>query len=432
MQRRPPSPPSPTSLSDGYADREDDADDPRLVLAAGTHSRLRRRPAVVVHVRALEAPDTAPETSALWCGAARDVTPEEEGDWWDARRPAAVPFLPLPLDPALPLPVPRAPPPKSSGCGARVHTSAHPALTGRFWVGWCAGVDLKTVVPLETQYFAEPQRRALELGRRRCGCKAEGVGCAVCGNALGARQAPCPTHTIAVHVPRKSAPHYIFLPEAVSPPIPIPLPEPAIEAGAEGPAPHAYLLHDVPLPPVDTPSTHIEVDAEAQHVMPMPAAPPLRERTRARRTLQEAHLRALRAAHPQTPHEDDHEHENEDPYVRLPLPLPLSEGEEVAMDVDVADAPGPDPDPSARPEEGMGAEGDGAHEHEHDRTLDGEATRALRAHVASVLAERRAQTRARPPERAQTRSPSPPQTQPCPPDPERVPRARTRMRLFDR
>ncbi|KAJ7458961.1 hypothetical protein FB451DRAFT_1563807, partial [Mycena latifolia] len=140
-----------------------------LRVAASTHSRLRRRPRP--HPRR---PGTAPETAELWCGAARDVAPEEE-DWWDVHRPAAVPFLSL--DPALPLLVPHAPPRKSSGCGARVHPAYRP-LPGR------------------------------------------------CGNALGTRHAPCHTHTTTLPptstraAVRKGAPHYVFLPGACRRPYP--------------------------------------------------------------------------------------------------------------------------------------------------------------------------------------------------------------------
>ncbi|KAJ7466531.1 hypothetical protein FB451DRAFT_1485536 [Mycena latifolia] len=358
-----------------------DADDPTLVLASAAAPPSSSTPAP-------SKPPTLRPRHPRAGAARRAMFLRRRSMVGGVHRLATVPFLPLPLDPARP--PPRRPQRKSSGCGACVHARTPRTVAGS---AWCEGVDSKTVVSLGAEYFAEPQWRALELGRRRCGC-------AVCGNALGTRHAPCPTHTTAL--PPTSTHAAVRKVD----------PEP-------GPTPHAYPLHDAPPPPADTPSTHTEADT--QDATPSPAPPSASAPARGAQRIRSA-----------TPHEDEHEHENEDLYVRLPLPLPLSEAEEVAMDVDVADARGPDPDPSARPEEGMGAEGDGAHEHEHDRTLDGEATRALRAHVASVLAERRSQTRARPPERAETRSPSPPQTQPCPPDPERVPRARTRTRLFER
>ncbi|KAJ7903030.1 hypothetical protein B0H13DRAFT_753882 [Mycena leptocephala] len=69
------------------------------------------------------------------------------------------------------------------GCGAQVHMRASYAVRH-----WCGDEDAisPTVVPLETRYFSQEQRAALTRGRR-CGCRLEGVGCAVCGNPLGAQ-----------------------------------------------------------------------------------------------------------------------------------------------------------------------------------------------------------------------------------------------------
>ncbi|KAJ7447676.1 hypothetical protein FB451DRAFT_1375583 [Mycena latifolia] len=125
-----------------------------------------------------DAPDLAPETSDLWCGTGIEVRAEQD-NWWNAHRPRSIPFLPLPLDFFPALTPPRPPKRKSSGCGAPVHTSANPAREGLHWVGCVEDAEL-TVIPLEPEYFAEPQRMALEHGRRRCGCAVDGVGCAIC------------------------------------------------------------------------------------------------------------------------------------------------------------------------------------------------------------------------------------------------------------
>ncbi|KAJ7458984.1 hypothetical protein FB451DRAFT_1563820 [Mycena latifolia] len=388
------SPASTSASLHSDTEQEDDAD-PMLVLAAGTHSHLRRRPAVVVHTDgALDAPDIdpAPEPSALWCGAARDVPPEEE-DWWDAHRPAAVPFLPLPFDSPVPAPVPvRAPRRKSSGCGARVHIAAHPARTRCYWVGWSEGVE-GTVVPLGAEYFAGTARE-LRFEWRRCGCTVEGVGCAVCGNALGARHAPCPAHTIAVHVPvpRKGAPHYVFLADAVSPPIRVPAAE--VEPDP-GPA---------PLSPTSTRTSTHQLDVETQpggHPNPPPTDEPppasaLRERSRvrnsARRAIQAAHGHVHAHAMLANEAQDAHEHGPS---------LDDDDGMALAEDVD------------GDGDAGAGDVEDPNHEH------DGDATRAQRAHVASVLAARR---------RAWRRDIEPPANIPMLLDDEPPPRAR----MFDR
>ncbi|KAJ7479371.1 hypothetical protein B0H11DRAFT_1274780 [Mycena galericulata] len=208
--------PMPALRSPSPSDSE--GEDPTLLLAAGTQSRLRRRPAVAVHVRPDQ--DSVPPV-ALFCGAEQqEELPTEEDDWWDAHRPAQIPFLPMPLDDTPP-PRPRKRPRTSNGCGARVHAAAHPARAGGRWIGFPEGVA-GTVIPLETQYFPSLDSAALGLGRS-AGCRActvEGVGCAVCGNPLGALQTPCRAHRTSTARPNSMGQrHYIFLPCAVSPPI---------------------------------------------------------------------------------------------------------------------------------------------------------------------------------------------------------------------
>ncbi|KAF7359801.1 hypothetical protein MVEN_00705300 [Mycena venus] len=195
------------SPSPSETESEPETDDPTLLLAAGTQSRLRRRPAVAVHARLL--PDSSAPGTAISCGSERDAD-----DWWDARTAACVPFLPLPLDgDPRRTPLPSRAPRTSTGCGTRVHGSAHAARGGGRWVGYVDGVEA-TVVRLGSEYFAEIDRSSLGLGVAGCECAVDGVGCAVCGNALGALHTHC-----RIHQPRKGQAHYVFLPAAVSPPI---------------------------------------------------------------------------------------------------------------------------------------------------------------------------------------------------------------------
>ncbi|KAJ7199366.1 hypothetical protein GGX14DRAFT_545068 [Mycena pura] len=192
-------------------DSDPDPDEPSLLLAAGTHSRLRRRPAVVRQHQLHIGPSTA-----LVCGAERAPADPASDTWWDARRPAIVPSLPSPLDGAAPVAIAiPARPPSTTGCGARVHAGAQAARSRGRWMGPVDGVAA-TVVPLADDYFSEEDRSVLELRAEGCGCRVDGVGCAICGNSLGALFTPC-----AAHTSRSSArqTHYTFLPVAVSPPI---------------------------------------------------------------------------------------------------------------------------------------------------------------------------------------------------------------------
>ncbi|KAF7351643.1 hypothetical protein MSAN_01596900 [Mycena sanguinolenta] len=199
------------SPSGSETESEPETEDSVLLLAAGAQSRLRRRPAVAVHARLL--PDNSAPGTALLCGSEHDPDPAED-DWWDARRPAAVPFLPLPFDQERTSPQPGTRAPRtSSGCGAPIHARAHATRGGGHWVGYTEDVE-RTVVRLDSQYFSAEDRSALGLETAGCGCVVDGVGCAVCGNALGALHTPC-----HVHQSRKGQAHYVFLPSAVSPPI---------------------------------------------------------------------------------------------------------------------------------------------------------------------------------------------------------------------
>ncbi|KAJ6559008.1 hypothetical protein B0H10DRAFT_1967103 [Mycena sp. CBHHK59/15] len=97
------------------------------------------------------------------------------------------------------------------GCGAQVHMRGSCAVRHWQWYGDEDAIS-PTVVPLETRYFSREQRAALTRGRR-CGCRLEGVGCAVCGNPLGAQHKPSAQFSSCSH--QHDA--YLFLSSAVSP-----------------------------------------------------------------------------------------------------------------------------------------------------------------------------------------------------------------------
>ncbi|KAJ7834554.1 hypothetical protein B0H14DRAFT_3461987 [Mycena olivaceomarginata] len=184
-------------------------DDSPHLPAAGAQSRLRRHPAVAVHARLL--PDGTAPGILLSCGVEHEADPATD-DWWDARRPAVVPFLPWPSEQPQDRTVPQRPSRRSTGCGARVHPRARAARDGTCWVGYVDGMERTVVIRLDDQYFRK--RSVLRFGNAGCGCVVDGVGCAVCGNALGALHIPCRAHQT-----RRGPAHYVFLPSAVSPSI---------------------------------------------------------------------------------------------------------------------------------------------------------------------------------------------------------------------
>ncbi|KAJ6468231.1 hypothetical protein C8R45DRAFT_464547 [Mycena sanguinolenta] len=174
---------------------------------------LRRRPAVVLR------PPTA-----IFCGA--PLEGEECEFEYDEYRPGRVQILPIPEDYPPPSRQKSAAPRKqrSNGCGARVHSAVYMCTMPRrnssqCWYEYGYGINgngngsrdeergvAPTVVPLETHYF--PVEMARELNIRddsyeidldadgvECGCFVRGVGCAVCGNPLGAIQTYCAPHS---------------------------------------------------------------------------------------------------------------------------------------------------------------------------------------------------------------------------------------------
>ncbi|KAG6825150.1 hypothetical protein H0H92_004559 [Tricholoma furcatifolium] len=113
---------------------------------------------------------------------------------------------------------PRPRPRRTNGCGALVHISAAPRRSpcsgmGFTWSAMPGPGAGSTLVQLDACYFDDETVRA-RIQRSPCGCVREGIACAVCGNALGTRYAPCSasahSHT---HLPEYS---YSFSPAAVS------------------------------------------------------------------------------------------------------------------------------------------------------------------------------------------------------------------------
>ncbi|KAJ7879869.1 hypothetical protein B0H13DRAFT_1892032 [Mycena leptocephala] len=102
---------------------------------------------------------------------------------------------------------------KSNGCGAKLHSAAIPKCAT--WSG-SSGSATEVVLPLDDDYVPRELRPVMSALLKECGCLRNPVGCAACGNALGALNIRCALHTDVEmeHV------MYDFLPSAVSPPIP--------------------------------------------------------------------------------------------------------------------------------------------------------------------------------------------------------------------
>ncbi|KAJ7452954.1 hypothetical protein B0H11DRAFT_2201077 [Mycena galericulata] len=190
---------------------------------------------------------------ALSCGAEHDADPATD-DWWDARRPAVVPFLPWPSEQPQDRTEPRRPPRRSTGCGARVHPRAQAARDGGHWVGYVDGMERTVVIKLDGQYFRK--RSALGLGGAGCGCVADGVGC---GNALGALHIPC-----RVHRTHKGPAHYVFLPSAVSP---------SIKDAAESSHPTASTSPTSTVNSLSTESIQSVANADSMNIAATPLTP---------------------------------------------------------------------------------------------------------------------------------------------------------------
>ncbi|KAJ7063574.1 hypothetical protein C8F01DRAFT_1251101 [Mycena amicta] len=144
---------------------------------------------------------------ALFCGA-------DNGIEWDERRPCRIQVVPD--EETSP---PRKRQRRSNGCGTRVHGEAYP---DKRWTGLPDGVS-RDVIHLGDEYFSSSAKRELMLGKGRCECTRTGMGCAICGNPLGAFFRPCERHfSLLSHSSMLSQQHYVFLGSAVSPPLPSP------------------------------------------------------------------------------------------------------------------------------------------------------------------------------------------------------------------
>ncbi|KAJ7788509.1 hypothetical protein B0H14DRAFT_2948642 [Mycena olivaceomarginata] len=147
--------------------------------------------------------DAVPRLSSpqmISCGVKREyvTSAADTHPWWDAHRAPQLAFLPLPLESRL---APCSPSPyTSTGCGEPVHrvASSFSESPHQTWVAPVDGVA-RTVIPLEMRYFGAAERNALGMDpdgqeTKSCRCVVTGVGCAVCGNPLGALRTLCGVH----------------------------------------------------------------------------------------------------------------------------------------------------------------------------------------------------------------------------------------------
>ncbi|KAJ6504907.1 hypothetical protein DFH09DRAFT_1375269 [Mycena vulgaris] len=165
--------------------------------------------------------DTPPVV--LFCGAPQPLTTAA----LDAHRPWRVQMLPIDYIDSQPLPKRQkiarksldSPTEadakmKSNGCGARVHAGAVPKRGGSMWRGSQKGMA-DIVLALEDKYIPATMRSVIKSRSEGCGCLRSPVGCAVCGNPLGAFIMHCTVHTYF------DSPSFVceFVPSAVSPPL---------------------------------------------------------------------------------------------------------------------------------------------------------------------------------------------------------------------
>ncbi|KAJ7106578.1 hypothetical protein C8R44DRAFT_805548 [Mycena epipterygia] len=153
-------------------------------------------------------PRTGIQTFALFCGAEQ---PPGEGDF-DAHRPWRVQILPMEDSPP---PAKRQKITKSNGCGALIHTAARPTNGRLAWGGSHAEMT-DVVLALEDKYVPPALQDLMKTRRDSCGCLRSPVGCAACGNPLGALITHCNVHTYFDLPPTVCE----FADSAVSPPLP--------------------------------------------------------------------------------------------------------------------------------------------------------------------------------------------------------------------
>ncbi|KAJ7112036.1 hypothetical protein C8R43DRAFT_1040967 [Mycena crocata] len=144
---------------------------------------------------------------ALFCGASQPLVAAD----FDAHRPGQAQILPVNYD-ADESKSQNNPTSRSNGCGTRIHTGA--VSMRKMWHGSRSGTS-NLVVDLEYRYIPSALKSAVKTRLAECGCLRGPVGCAVCGNALGAMVSRCKTHTGG-----SLQTVYEFAPSAVSPPLP--------------------------------------------------------------------------------------------------------------------------------------------------------------------------------------------------------------------
>ncbi|EJD44788.1 hypothetical protein AURDEDRAFT_145073 [Auricularia subglabra TFB-10046 SS5] len=139
-----------------------------------------------------------------------------------------------------------------TGCRALVHDAAAPAVRDGTW--FARGAAHGTLVRMSEAFFERGGRRL----RRPCGCASDGVGCRVCGNALGIVYRPCVRHLRLF--PDGPRPLYSFFAAAThaDPPFAFPppaVPPPPLNSPREPQSPPASPADDVIelLEPLDSP-----------------------------------------------------------------------------------------------------------------------------------------------------------------------------------
>ncbi|KAJ7098464.1 hypothetical protein C8R43DRAFT_1048743 [Mycena crocata] len=211
-----------------------DPSSPSLAVSAGESSRSRRRPAVALRSQ-------TNESFTISCGVPDSSGGIFECDY-DEYRPGELQMLPEDVYP--PSPRIRSLASRSNGCGARVHSGVAMVRRSQSWIGSKDGIE-PTVIPLDSVYFTSEAETALGLqngGTSPCGCAAIGLGCAVCGNPLGAMNTYC-----RVHAMHRAPEDFVFLTSAVTA---APSTLPPIESDA-APIPEVYTVVPPPLPSWD-------------------------------------------------------------------------------------------------------------------------------------------------------------------------------------
>ncbi|KAH7909636.1 hypothetical protein BJ138DRAFT_1010424 [Hygrophoropsis aurantiaca] len=91
----------------------------------------------------------------------------------------------------------------TNGCGAVIHMRASPRGRSNIWQAKTEATS--AVIPLDASYFE--RSAVVKTVRSTCGCIREGVGCAICGNALGSRYKPCQAAAEGLFTPHRHVLH---------------------------------------------------------------------------------------------------------------------------------------------------------------------------------------------------------------------------------